>query len=172
MTCHPPWGPELPALASPRGSESGHLSLPAAWRSLPLCRCVQPVSRPWNLRGRGHCGCCGQRLLGAPASDDAPGTEERGSQAPAPAELRLSCFVACWVRPESITPGRTGGSGVPQLPIVSGTPMVVRAGRPLRQRWEDRCLPRVCCAPDAEAGLRSTFFTASPGRWDLPILQM
>lgn len=144
MTCLPHWGPELPALASPQGSESRHLPLLATWLSLSL-RSVHPapVSRPQNLRGLrccGHCGSRSQHLLGTPARDDTLGTKwGAGRRDPTP-HSGPACLGVCRVHPESTIPGHTGGCVT------------------LCEGWEGRHLPCVCC-------------TGHPLR-SLPILQM
>lgn len=117
VTCLPHWGPELPALALSRGSESGHLSLLAAGQPSSLVVSTSsPVSRPRNLRGLRGCGCCGscsRHLLGTLARDDTLGTElgsRAGAARPNPCRAQGSpASGACWVHPESNAPGHTGG---------------------------------------------------------------
>lgn len=135
VTCLPHWGPELPALALSRGSESGHLSLLATWLSLALWSVhPAPVSRPRNLRGLrgcGRCGSCSQHLLGTLARDDTLGTELGGGGRAA--------------RPN---PCRAQGSPAsePVGCILRAMHWATQEGVVLLEHWDGRHLLCVCCA--------------------------
>ena len=143
MTCLPHWGPELPALASPRGSESGHLSLPATWLSLALWSVhTAPVSRPQSLRGRrgcGRCGSCSWHLLGTLARDDTPGTElGGGGRGARPNPCRAQASPA----------------SVPIGCILRATHRATQEGVILLDHWDSRHLLCICCTGHPLCSLR------------------
>lgn len=134
MTCLPHWGPELPALASPWGSESGQLPLLAIRLSLSL-RSVHPapVSRPRSLRGLRGCGrsgSCSWHLLGTLARDDTLGTElGGGGRAARPNPCRAQASPA----------------SVPVGCVLRATHRATQEGVILLEHWDSRHLLCVCC---------------------------